>query len=170
MALIKSSPGQQWPGFSFALHPLRVQGFYFALLQYSHIQAFTACFVSSMQLYRTLHKTAHGALQALFLRLHPLNRHRYQTDTSGYNTTCATLERITAPGRPAPIPQMPPPRRTLYRSAQPPIIIRYIRVRRLYRVSPAASRYSTRPAACNLAHSTRRGSPAAGARQAARNH
>jgi hypothetical protein len=38
-----------WPGFSFALHPLRVQGFYFALLQYNHIQAFIACFVPSMQ-------------------------------------------------------------------------------------------------------------------------
>lgn len=42
-------PGQQWPGFSFALHLLRVQGFYFSLLQYSHIQAFTAAFISSMQ-------------------------------------------------------------------------------------------------------------------------
>jgi hypothetical protein len=49
MALIKSSPGQQWPGFSFALHLLRVQGFYFALPQYSPIQAFVAAFISSMQ-------------------------------------------------------------------------------------------------------------------------
>lgn len=40
----------------------------------------------------------------------------------------------------------------------------------LYRVSPTASRCFQRPAACNLAHSTRRGSPAAGAQQAARNH
>ena len=181
-----------WPGFSFALHLLRVQGFYFALLQYSHIQAFTACFVSSMQLYRTLHKTAHGALQALFLRLHPLNRHRYQTDTSGYNTTCATLERITAPGRPAPIPQMPPPRRTLYRSAQPPIIIRYIRVQgcACYGSMPdgATHRRPCRPVGVSvstctgsarrlsiwhrvsLTPSTRRGSPAAKARRAARNH
>nr|DAT83085.1 MAG TPA: hypothetical protein [Caudoviricetes sp.] len=39
------------PGFSFALHLLRVQGFYFALLQYSHIQAFIVSFISSMQLY-----------------------------------------------------------------------------------------------------------------------
>jgi len=43
------SPGQKWPGFSFALHLLRVQGFYFALLQYSTIQAFTARFVLLMQ-------------------------------------------------------------------------------------------------------------------------
>jgi hypothetical protein len=86
------------------LHLLRVQGFYFALLQYSHIQAFTACFVLSMQLYRLHCKRVHRALQGLFLRLHPLNRPQYQTDKSGYNTACATPERITAPGRPAPIP------------------------------------------------------------------
>ena len=57
-----------------------------------------------MQLYHTRHKTSHRYLQALFLQFVPLSRPRYQTDTSGYNTTCATLERITAPGRPAPIP------------------------------------------------------------------
>jgi hypothetical protein len=39
-------PRPRWRGFSFALHLLRVQGFYFALLQYSHIQAFTVRFVS----------------------------------------------------------------------------------------------------------------------------
>lgn len=104
MALIKSSPGQQWPGFSFALHPLRVQGFYFALLQCIHIQAFTAAFISSMQLYRQHLKTAHRALQALFLQFIPFYRHRYQTGKSGYNTACATLEHLPAPGRLAPIP------------------------------------------------------------------
>lgn len=90
MALIKSSPGQQWPGFSFALHPLRVQGFCFALLQYSPIQTFITRFASSMQLYRQRHKTAHKALQVFFLLFDPFNRSRYQTDTSGYNTACAT--------------------------------------------------------------------------------
>jgi hypothetical protein len=67
MALIKSPPGQQWPGFSFALHLLRVQGFYFALLQYSPMQAFTARFVPSMQLYRPRCKTDYRALQGLFM-------------------------------------------------------------------------------------------------------
>lgn len=38
-------------GLFFTLHLLRVQGFYFAPLQYSHIQAFTAAFLSSMQNY-----------------------------------------------------------------------------------------------------------------------
>jgi hypothetical protein len=54
--------------------------------------------------YRPRRKTAHRALQALFLRLCQLNRRIYQTDTRGYNAACATLERITAPGRPTPIP------------------------------------------------------------------
>jgi hypothetical protein len=56
------SPGQKWPGFSFALHLLMVQGFYFALLQYSHTQAFAMRFVQFMQLYRQRRKTAHRAL------------------------------------------------------------------------------------------------------------
>lgn len=89
-------PGQKWPGFSFALHLLRVQGF-FALLQYSHIQAFTAAFIPSMQLYHTRHKTAYRALQGHFLRLYQLNSQQYQTSTSGYNIACDTLEHITAP-------------------------------------------------------------------------
>lgn len=76
-----------------------------------------------MQLYRPCRKTAYRALQRRFLRLHPLNRPRYQTDTSGYNTTCDTMEGIHAPGR----AQISPPRRTLYRPAQLPIIIRYIK-------------------------------------------
>lgn len=81
-----------------------------------------------MQLYRPRHKTAHRALQALFLRFVPFYSRRYQTGKSEYNAVCATLERITAPQRLQRIPEIPAPRRTLYRSAQPPIIIRYIRV------------------------------------------
>lgn len=84
-------------GLFFCLASDTVQGFYFALLQYSHTQAFIAAFIPFMQLYRQHSKTAHEALQALFLRFDPFNRPRYQTDTSGYNTACATLERITAP-------------------------------------------------------------------------
>lgn len=64
------------------------------------MQAFTARFVPSMQnLYRTRHKTARRDLQGLFLQLYPFNRPRNQTDTSGYNAVCATLEHIHAPGR-----------------------------------------------------------------------
>lgn len=71
-------------------------------------------------------KTAHRALQRLFLRLRLFNRPRYQTDTSGYNTTCATLEGIHAPGRAPAILRYHRHAGTLYRSTQPPIVIRYI--------------------------------------------
>lgn len=96
-----------------------VQGFYFIMLQYDHIQAFTARFVSSMQLYSKRRKTSHGALQRIFLRFDPLNRHRYKADTIGYNTACATLERITAPGHPPAHTRYQRHAGTLHRSAQP---------------------------------------------------
>nr|DAO91948.1 MAG TPA: SOX transcription factor [Caudoviricetes sp.] len=51
-----------------------VQGFYFALLQYSHTQVFTARFVPSVQLYRPRRKTVHRALQWLFLRFDLFHR------------------------------------------------------------------------------------------------
>lgn len=50
-----------------------------------------------MQLYRQRHKTARRALQGRFLQFIPFYRRRYHTGTSGYNTTCDTLEHITAP-------------------------------------------------------------------------
>ena len=92
-----------------------------------------------MQLYRPRRKTAHRALHGLFLRLHPLNRPRYQTDTSGYNTTCATLEGIHAP-------EAPPAYTRYHRHAgrctgqhRPPIIIRYIRECSISQTMPAAA-------------------------------
>lgn len=80
-----------------------------------------------MQLYHPRSKTAHRALQRLFLRLYPFNRPQYQPDTSGHNAICETLERIHAPGRPQPIPRYHRHAETLHRSAQAPIIIMYIR-------------------------------------------
>ena len=141
-----------------------------------------------MQLYHPRHKTAYRALQWLLLRLRPLSRPQYQTNTSGYNTTCATLEGIHAPGR---TPQISNTTATPGRSAgqhRPLIIIRYIRGQTM----PAAagqrlpcqsgkgqpggvsillmSGTGSAVRAGGLAPSTRRGSPAAGARRAARNH
>jgi hypothetical protein len=81
-------------GIFFCLASDTVQGFYFALLQYNPIQAFTVRFVLFVQLYRTRYKTAHRALQALFLRFALFYRPRYQTDTSGYNTACATPDAV----------------------------------------------------------------------------
>lgn len=76
----------------------------FCPVAYIHAQAFTARFAPSMQLYHPRHKTACRALQVLFLRFAPFYRRRYQTDTSGYNAACATLDSIPATGRLAPIP------------------------------------------------------------------
>lgn len=103
-----------------------MRGFYFALLQYNPIQAFTVRFLPLMKLYRPRHKTAHRPLQGLFLRLHPLSRPRYQTGISGYNTTCATLEGIHAPGRAQPIPDTTATPGRCTGQHRPPIIIRYI--------------------------------------------
>lgn len=114
-------------GLFFCLASDTVQGFYFARMQYSQIQAFTACFAVSMQLYRSRHKTAHGALQGLFLQLHPFNRPRYQTDTTSHCTACATLEGIQAPGRAQPIPDTTTTPGRCTGQHRPSIIIRYIR-------------------------------------------
>lgn len=105
----------------------RCRAFIFARIQYSSIQAFTARFTVSMQLYSQRHKTAHRALQRLFLRLCPLNRPRYQTDTNGYNTTCDTLEHLPASGRPQPIPDTTATQGRCTGQHRPTIIIRYIR-------------------------------------------
>ncbi len=40
--------------------------------------------IFACKLYRPRRNTSHGALQWFFLRLCPLNRRKYQTDTSGY--------------------------------------------------------------------------------------
>lgn len=177
-----------WRGFSFALHLLRMQGFYFALLQYSPIQAFTVRFMLSVQLYRPRCKTAHGALQALYLRFAQFNRPRHQTETSGYNTHLRHAGAYHSAGT--------PPVHTRYKrhagrfagQHSRPIIIMYIRgaavrpllwihARRCSIQQTMQTRRGQRlhlhrvsPAACNPAPSTRRGSPAAGARRAARNH
>ena len=114
-------------GLFFCLASDTVQGFYFARMQYSPMQAFIACFAVSMQLYRPRHKTARRALQGLFLRLYLLSCPRYQTDTTSHCTTCSTLERIHAPGRFQPIPDTTATHGRCTGQHRPPIIIRYIR-------------------------------------------
>jgi hypothetical protein len=145
-------PRPRWRGFSFALHLLRVQGFYLALLQYSPIQAFTVCFVLLMQLYRPRRKTAYRALQVRFLQFTPFYHRRYQTDTSGYNTTCATLERTTAPQRLQHIPRYHCHAGHYTGQRSRPIIIRYIRGRPCYGSMPdgAAHRRPCQPGGVSI--------------------
>ena len=69
-----------------------------------HTSVYSSLYSVYASVYRPRRKTAHGALQGRFLLFTPFYRRKYQTDTSGYNTTCATLERIHAPGRTQPIP------------------------------------------------------------------
>ena len=114
-------------GLFFCLASDTVQGFSFARMQYSPIQAFTACFAVLMQLYSPRNKTTHRALQWFFLRLRPLNCLLYQHDKSGHNTTCDTLEGIHAPGRAQPIPDTTATPGRCAGQHRPPIIIRYIR-------------------------------------------
>lgn len=147
------------------MHLLRVQGFYFVLLQYSNIQAFTARFVPSMQLYRPHRKTAHRALQG-----------RFRPFSSFCRSCVAGASAYAAP--PAPRWSVSQRRNTSSAYQIPDAtlgrcigqhsrhtIIRYIRVQGCAPVmdpcqtvqhiadhaSPARSRCFTRPAACNLA-------------------
>lgn len=148
---------------------------------YNRLQRVFPC---KCNLYHPRHKTAHRALQRLFLRLHPLNCPQYQTDKSGHNTTRATLEGAHAPGRAPTIPDTTATPGRCTGQHRPPIIIRYIMgcsgapllwiyARRcsishtmpaaagqrlhLHRVSPAGSRCFPRPAACSLAPGQRSG-------------
>lgn len=130
---------------------------------YKRLQRILYCLC---KLYHPRHKTACRTLQVLFLRLYLFNYHRYQTDTSGYNAACTTLERLPAPGRPAPIPDTSRHAGTPCKSAQPPIIIRYIREYRPCQPGGVSSYRARIAGKCY----TRRGSPATGARRAARNH
>ena len=156
--------------FLFALHLLRVQGF-FARKRISHAQAFTGLcsglFVNSP--YFSAHNTANT--QAAYAPPAPRWRaYRQEPHLHRY--------------------QIPPTRRTPHKSAQPPIIIRYIRgaqtmpARRglrlscvdrwqvlcpahllrgqrlhLYRVSPAGFRCFSRPTVCGLALVSGQGAP-----------
>lgn len=158
-------------GLFFCLASDTVQGFYFARMQYSPIQAFTVCFAVSMQFNRPRHKTAHRTLQRYFLRLHPLNLPLYQTDTIGHFTACATLEGIHAPGYAQQIPDTTATPGRCTGQHRPPIIIRYIRGRGVPVMDPCqtvqhiadrASGGGSAVSADGLAPSIRRGSPAAG--------
>lgn len=148
-----------------------MQGFCFALLQYSHIQAFTARFATSIQLYHPRHKTAHRALQGRF-RPFSLFCRSYVAGASAYTAPSAPRWSVSQRLHGIHRYQIPAQRRTPYRSAQPqtiparrgqllPCVDRWKMLRpahllsgqriHLYMVSPAGSRCFPRPAACSLA-------------------
>lgn len=86
-----SKPGHDVAGLFFCLASAEGAGLLFcpaAMHPYTSVYS-EFCAVHA-KLYRTCRKTAHRALQRLFLRFAPFNRPQYQTGTSGYNATCAT--------------------------------------------------------------------------------
>ena len=145
------------------LHPAHVAGLFFCLASAEdagllfcpaahepHTSIYSGLYHVHAKLYRPRYKTAHMALQALFLLFAPFYRHRYQTGTSGYNTTCDTLERITAQQH---IQRIPDTSRHAGRCTgqhRPPIIIRYIKGQRfallLWIHARQCSRSQTMPA------------------------
>ena len=87
MALMRFSPRPRWRGFSFVLHLLRVQGFYFAQTQYSPIQAVYGAFYAVNAVYTANATKQHTGLcsgfsyylpcfAAAVWRVHPAIPHR----------------------------------------------------------------------------------------------
>ena len=77
------------------------------LFCHSAIQPNTSVYSVFYQVHPIIRQTPQTSAQGftgLFLRFDLFHRPQYQTGKSGYNAACATLERITAPGRCAQIP------------------------------------------------------------------
>lgn len=106
-----------------------MQGFYFALLQCNPIQAFTAAFLSLMQIIPPkLQNRLHGFTGA-FPLICSIPAHNTANTQAAY-TPPAPRWRAQRQALHLHRYQIPAQRRTLCSSKQPPIIIRYIRVQR----------------------------------------
>ena len=118
----------------------RWRGFYFALLQCNPIQAFTAAFLSLMQIIPPKLQNRLQGFTGAFLLIWPVPAHAIQQSHKPPAQRWRAYHQAQHPHR----YQAPPPRRTLYRSAQPPIIIRYIRAQGCapcYRSMPDGATY-----------------------------
>lgn len=106
-----------WPGFSFALHLLRVQGFYFALLQCSpHTNVYSAFCAVNATIPHTAQNSAQGFTVAfpairLFCR-------RCVAGASAYTAPAAPRWSVSQRRNTSSTYQIPAPHRTLYSSAQ----------------------------------------------------
>lgn len=151
-------------GLFFCLAPAESAGLLFCSATIRPRTSVYSAFCAVNAVYRPRNKTARRALQALFLRFIQSHHRRYQTDTSGYNTACTTLEHITAPHCLQRIPGYHHHAGTLYRSAQPPY---YNKVYKAQRCPPVIDLCQTvqhttdhaSPAACNLAPVSGQGAP-----------
>lgn len=128
-------------GLFFCLAFDTVQGFCFARRRMSRIQAFAAPFVPSMQLYCLHYKTARKALQWHF-QLFAVFCCCCVAGASGYSVQPAQRWRAYQRTKHLYRYQIPPPRRTPCRSAQPPYynkVYKGAAVRPCYRSMPESA-------------------------------
>lgn len=104
--------------------------FLFSLLQYSHAQAFAVPFVSSMQIIPPQTQNRLQGFTGAFPTIRPILRLLF-CGASGYAVQPARRWRVYKQAQHLHRYQIPTPRQTLYRSAQPPYYNKvYIRVQR----------------------------------------
>ena len=169
------------------MHLLRVQGFYFARLQYSPIQAFTARFVPSMQFTAHATKPRTGLYSGFPCDL-PRSAAVYTSPIQAAIILPAPRWSTSQRRSTSSAYQIPAPRRTLYRSAQPSYYNNVYKTAPLLLIhAKQCNRSQTMPArrVLDASHARRLaiwhrvsgqgapaggGSPAAVARRAARNH
>ena len=118
MALIKSSPGQQWPGFSFALHLLRVQGFYFCPAAAQPHTSVYSGFYFINESYTTHSAKQRTGLYRRFSSDLPHSADVYTRPTQTAIIPPAQCWSISQYCSTSSAYQRPAPRRTLYSSAQ----------------------------------------------------
>lgn len=130
-------------GLFFCLASAEGVGLLFCHAAIRPIQAFTARFAPSMQLYHTRRKTVHRALQGLFLRLTRSTAHDTR-QTQAAIIPPAPRWRAYHQAQHLRRYQIPAPRRTLYRPAQPPYynkVYNCAGVRHCYRSMPDSAAY-----------------------------
>lgn len=130
MALIKFSTPPTLAGFFFCLASNTVQGFSFCpAAREPHTSVYSAiCIIHAI--IQTKRKNRLQGFTAAFPFIYPIPAHTIQQPHKPpirrlRSARGHTVKRCTSTNT-----RIPPPRRTLYRAGQPPIIIRYIRVQR----------------------------------------
>lgn len=139
MALIKFSAPPQTGG-AFLLPCIdTVQGFYFCPITYQPRTSVYSGLYSIHAIYTAITSKAFtGLYNGVSVDLPHFSAHNTATAQAAY-TQPAPRRRAYRQALHLRRCKIPPTRRTLYRAGQPPIIIRYIRVRPCYRSMPAGT-------------------------------
>lgn len=123
-------PRPRWRGFSFALHLLRVQGFYFCP---ATIQPHTSVYSGFYTIHAVIPTTPQNSAQGFAMAFPEICPILPPTIPDRQKRICRRLRHAGASDSArthSSAYQIPPQRWTLCSSAQPPIIIRYIRMKR----------------------------------------